>query len=399
MHPYPAEIVARSREPEAQYQAEATRAVPVRVLREGVATRAMCPHCSGEIALSAVASRWTVRGPTDVADRLMVQLGNLEREEMHVLLLNTRNVVTAQERIYQGNVSAAIVRVGELFQAAVKTNAASIILCHNHPSGDATPSADDLFLTAEAVRAGRLLDVAVLDHLIIGAARFASLRDQGVDFGERRRSSHAGAADEPADDSTIHRVRARRRFGAGLRLEGSDVVDPTGARHSVADAIHRLPWRWVLPGGGMPAHQYVVIGRSDPAAVDILDCVIRLSPSSYRAYFRGYQHPMRYVEIDGWRYWRTRAGGAHMLNRCRLDSVEPPRRVDDGARPIPWLGPPWAPYGSPWPPGYVEVGGRWVYRPELDPRRNFKCPHCSHSYWRTAHGRPCPHCGSGQSKL
>jgi len=90
--------------------------------------------------------------------------------------------VTAVRTVYQGNVSAALVRVGELFRDAVRSHAAALILVHNHPSGDPTPSPDDLHLTAETVAAGRLLDVSVLDHVVLGHDAFVSLRDRGVAF-------------------------------------------------------------------------------------------------------------------------------------------------------------------------------------------------------------------------
>jgi DNA repair protein RadC len=109
-------------------------------------------------------------------------MGRLEREELRVVLLNTKNVVLRIETVYQGNVSASLVRVGELFRDAVRLNAAGLILVHNHPSGDPTPSPDDLHLTAEALAAGRLLDIDVLDHLVIGHDAWISLRDRGVAF-------------------------------------------------------------------------------------------------------------------------------------------------------------------------------------------------------------------------
>jgi DNA repair protein RadC len=109
----------------------------------------------------------------------------LEREELRVLLLNTKNVVQRASTVYVGNVSAAIVRVAELFRDAVRTHAAGVILVHNHPSGDPEPSADDLHLTAEAVAAGRLLDVAVLDHVVLARDGYVSLRDRGVSFDRR----------------------------------------------------------------------------------------------------------------------------------------------------------------------------------------------------------------------
>jgi DNA repair protein RadC len=127
--------------------------------------------------------RWTIRAPRDVADRLILQMGRLEREELRVVLLNTKNVVLRVATVYQGNVSSSLVRVGELYRDAVRLNASGLILVHNHPSGDPTPSPDDLHLTAEALAAGRLLDIELLDHLVIGHDAFVSLRERGVAFG------------------------------------------------------------------------------------------------------------------------------------------------------------------------------------------------------------------------
>jgi DNA repair protein RadC len=128
------------------------------------------------------AGRWSIRSPRDVADRLVLQMGRLEREELRVVILNTKNTVLRVVTAYQGNVSASLVRVGELFRDAVRLDASGIILVHNHPSGDPTPSPDDLHLTAEALAAGRLLDIDLLDHLLIGHDAYVSLRDRGVAF-------------------------------------------------------------------------------------------------------------------------------------------------------------------------------------------------------------------------
>ena len=128
------------------------------------------------------AARWTIRSPRDIADRLLIQMGRLEREELRVVLLNTKNVVLRVTTVYQGNVSSSLVRIGELFRDAVRLNATGLILVHNHPSGDPTPSPDDLHLTAEALAAGRLLDIDVLDHLVVGHDAWVSLRDRGVSF-------------------------------------------------------------------------------------------------------------------------------------------------------------------------------------------------------------------------
>ncbi len=128
------------------------------------------------------AGRWTVRTPADIADRLVLQMGHLAREELRVVLLNTRNVVLRVTTVYVGNISTSLVRIGELFRDAVRLDAAAVILVHNHPSGDPTPSPDDLHLTVEALSAGRLLDVEVLDHLVVGHDAWVSLRDRGIAF-------------------------------------------------------------------------------------------------------------------------------------------------------------------------------------------------------------------------
>jgi DNA repair protein RadC len=128
------------------------------------------------------AGTWTIRSPGDVATRLLVEMGRLEREELRVLALNAKNVVQRMSVVYVGNVSASLVRVGELFRDAVRLDASGVVLVHNHPSGDPTPSPDDLHLTAEAIAAGRLLDVDVLDHVVIGHDAWISLRDRGVAF-------------------------------------------------------------------------------------------------------------------------------------------------------------------------------------------------------------------------
>jgi DNA repair protein RadC len=143
--------------------------------------------------------RWSVRSPSDVADRLVLQMGRLEREELRVILLDAKNNVLRVVTVYVGNASSSLVRIGELFRDAIRLSASGLILAHNHPSGDPTPSPDDLHLTAEAVAAGRLIDVAVLDHLVIGRAAWVSLRDRGVAFDRpgARRQAGEGDTDPP----------------------------------------------------------------------------------------------------------------------------------------------------------------------------------------------------------
>lgn len=132
------------------------------------------------VARSSPADPWLIRTPTDVAEPLVDAMGALEREELLVLLLDTKNVVTAQRTVYRGNLAGSSVRVGEVFREAVRSCSAAIIVAHNHPSGDPTPSAEDLRITRELAEAGRLLDIELLDHLVIGRGRWTSLRAVGA---------------------------------------------------------------------------------------------------------------------------------------------------------------------------------------------------------------------------
>jgi DNA repair protein RadC len=150
--------------------------------RTGEDTFVRCPTCSADIPLTLHGLGWAANSPSAVAHRLMLGLGHEERECLDVLLLNTKNIVTRQCRVYQGNVSASLVRVGELFTEAVRQVATGVILVHNHPPGDPTPSPDDLQLTAAALAAGRLLDIQVLDHIVVTRDAFVSLRDRGISF-------------------------------------------------------------------------------------------------------------------------------------------------------------------------------------------------------------------------
>jgi DNA repair protein RadC len=123
---------------------------------------------------------WRVRTPADVAERLVVEMRHLDREELLVCLLNTRNVVLARSTVYVGNLAGSPVRIGEVYREAVRRQAAAVIVAHNHPSGDPSPSGDDLRITADLADAGRLLDIELLDHLVIGHDRWVSLRASGA---------------------------------------------------------------------------------------------------------------------------------------------------------------------------------------------------------------------------
>ncbi len=120
-----------------------------------------------------------IHSPQDVHDLLGPEMSTLAQEQMRVLLLDIRNNVVAQRVANQGNVKSSIVRPAEVFRHAVIESAPSIIIAHNHPSGDPTPSPEDVSITRELVRAGKLLGIDLLDHVVIAGDRFVSLKERG----------------------------------------------------------------------------------------------------------------------------------------------------------------------------------------------------------------------------
>ena len=134
------------------------------------------------LAILSPEQRPQVTAPDDVANLLQIEMAVLEQEQLRVVLLDTKHRVLAVRTVYQGSVNQAQVRLAEVFRDAIRHNAVAVVAVHNHPSGDPTPSAADVALTAELARAGRLLDVELLDHLIIGHAGWNSLRRLGLGF-------------------------------------------------------------------------------------------------------------------------------------------------------------------------------------------------------------------------
>ena len=135
------------------------------------------------LTLEAPEERPAIHSPADAAALVQYEMGALEQEHLRVLLLDTRNRVLDSVEVYKGSLNSSQVRVGELFKFPIRRSAAAIIVVHNHPSGDPTPSPDDVAVTRAIVQAGKLLDVEVLDHLVIGHGRYVSLKERGLGFG------------------------------------------------------------------------------------------------------------------------------------------------------------------------------------------------------------------------
>ena len=123
-----------------------------------------------------------ILSPSDAANLVLLEMAFLDQEHLRAMLLDTKNTLVRIVTIYVGNVNTAVIRVSEVFREAVRSNCPQLIVIHNHPSGDPTPSAEDVQVTEQIVAAGKLLDIEVLDHLIIGQQRYVSLKERGLGF-------------------------------------------------------------------------------------------------------------------------------------------------------------------------------------------------------------------------
>ena len=122
----------------------------------------------------------SINCPDDVRRLLGPEMSRLAQEQLRVLLLNTKNLVVGQRVVYQGNVNSSMIRPAEVLRPAVMEAVPSIIVCHNHPSQDPTPSPEDAAITRELAQAGKLLGIELLDHVVIGGERFVSLKERGL---------------------------------------------------------------------------------------------------------------------------------------------------------------------------------------------------------------------------
>ena len=134
------------------------------------------------LMLESPEERPPINSPADAAALVQYEMSALEKEEMRVILLDTRNHVLDTVTVAHGSLNSAQMRVGEIFTPAVRRNAAALIAVHNHPSGDPTPSPQDIAVTRAMLEAGKLLDIEVLDHLVIGLGKYISLKEKKLGF-------------------------------------------------------------------------------------------------------------------------------------------------------------------------------------------------------------------------
>jgi DNA repair protein RadC len=165
------------------YQASRSEITSIPGVGDGLAIRLQAAVELGRrYVTTSPAERPYITSPGDAASLLMAEMQDLPQEHLRVILLDTRNRVISVPTIYVGSLNTSVVRVGELFRMAISSQAAAVIVAHNHPSGCASPSPEDVAVTRHIVQAGELLAISVLDHIIIGRNSFVSLKERCLGF-------------------------------------------------------------------------------------------------------------------------------------------------------------------------------------------------------------------------
>ena len=121
-----------------------------------------------------------ISSPKDIANMLMIEMSSLNQEVLRLIVLNTKNSIIKIKDVFKGTLDSSIVHPRELYAEAVKSGGASIIICHNHPSGDPSPSKEDINITLRIKECGKILGINLLDHIIIGNEKYISLKEKGI---------------------------------------------------------------------------------------------------------------------------------------------------------------------------------------------------------------------------
>jgi DNA repair protein RadC len=122
----------------------------------------------------------TIRSSKDIAEMLMIEMADLNQEILKLIILNTKNKIIKIKDVFKGTLNSSLVHPREIFCEAIKSSGASIIICHNHPSGDPNPSEEDINITVRIKECGKIIGINLLDHIIIGDRKYSSLKEKGI---------------------------------------------------------------------------------------------------------------------------------------------------------------------------------------------------------------------------
>jgi len=163
------------------FQASVVELVSISGVGEATAARIRSALTLSRRLSTTSIERTSITSPADAA-ALCGDMGTFDVEHLRIIMLNTKNNVLGIADVYKGSVNSSQIRLGEVFRPALQRNAPSVVIAHNHPSGDATPNPDDVAVTRALIQAGKLLDIQVLDHLILGHSQWVSLKEKGLGF-------------------------------------------------------------------------------------------------------------------------------------------------------------------------------------------------------------------------
>ena len=223
------------------HQAHLTEIAGVKGIGQGTALRLKAALEIGKRAiLETVDERPAIHQPADAAALLQYEMSLLDQEYLMVMLLDTRNRVIDIVEAYHGSLNSSQVRVAELFKPAIQRNAAAILILHNHPSTDPTPSPDDVAVTRAIAQVGSLLDIPLIDHIVLGGnGRYVSLKERGVAF----------------DGRTAEK-------GKGYLAREGEVIDVYTCRQALEDGV-LVEVSWMAEEAGLPCPTAITAGLHD----------------------------------------------------------------------------------------------------------------------------------------
>jgi len=228
-------LLARFGDIHGLHRAHVAEIAQVKGIGQPTAIRIKAALALGQHILDPLPERPLVQSPADAAALVQHEMSLLAQEYLWVILLDTRNRVIGIEEIYHGSLNSSQVRIGELFKPAITRMAAAVLVCHNHPSGDPTPSPDDVAVTRAIVQAGKLMDVSVLDHLVIGGGgRWVSLKERGLGFDAGRVSEGTAVYRVAEDADVVYCYTRAQALDDGVLVDVSGLAWEAGFRYPTA---------------------------------------------------------------------------------------------------------------------------------------------------------------------
>lgn len=125
-------------------------------------------------------SKITINSPKDIAEMLMIEMADLNQEVLKLIVLSTKNKIIKVKDVFKGTLNSSLIHPREIYCEAIKSSGASIIICHNHPSGDPNPSEEDINITLRLIECGKIIGINLLDHIIVGDKKYLSLKEKGI---------------------------------------------------------------------------------------------------------------------------------------------------------------------------------------------------------------------------